>query len=1088
MQANELDKEAIQRIQELGWIDESTANQVRLDIEMRRSRGEGRDPLSLVAEVAGLSEEQQQKLSAESGAEEEAMPPQHNGGDGSRPATSGKDDLEIDPELLDDDEEAEVKKEVAAAGPTRDRGETDSNFGETGFETTAAQSPSSHPDGDTRFLVESRSGQQRSLTDTTRSVSTTSGPTSHGGSTPHDAVELALSCPRCQASFTAEWRSPASEGGLAEEASNVQCPGCGLRFDPVAPAGAEDFGRSDRRNATGLVHSGSASEHRSTAQREVAEGATQADAEGGDGNNGHAVVAPSVRRRQRNREADDALIGQTVGRCILRRKLGQGGMGAVYLGTHDVLEVERAVKILPREIARDARNAERFLQEARLTARLEHPNVLQVYDVGQQGDDFFYIVMQYADAGSLARVLRRRGRLKVGYALRLLEQIAQGLLAAHDQGIVHRDVKPDNVMLQSDGTAKIGDFGLAQAAGVVGDATNSHGLVLGSPAFMSPEQCDGADVDHRSDIYSLGVSAYQMLCGRRPFQAATPLAMMLMHKSETPPKPREVQADIPSEVERLVLHMLEKKTEARPKHMAEVLDVIREARRRLDMMPQLAGPSDDLTREDVLFGLIALRAELLTPEELERYVRSCRVGHQRFGQPPSLAEIVEREAHVEAKRLLHVRTLLTQALERGAVQPATELDQALAWQLTGEAVPGLDVLDEIAVKTDPSDSVLMLPTVSELSEDANASDSQATEHDGDADEEAGTQELEAAASARDAVLERTPFTLEAEALAEAEQLLAEMEAAAKRILSGEKDPESALVAFENMYELYGHTQLGPRLREFRAWLLPQMAAAHERHGLTAVQRGNADKAMRHFDHALRHDPTRTSVYSNRGITQLRRGNLSASLRDMDEAIRRDDLAMYHYNRGQILRKMNRLPEADEAYTAAIERDPAHDKAYCNRGGIRFSHRDLDGALADFEKALKINPANQEALIGRGKVRLRQGRLEEAVAEFERLLEVQPGNAKGLAHLGECLLEQGEREDARRRFQAAWKKDSSLPEPFVGLAVLAAHDGDADKALALLTKALKKGYRRFSRIKQEPAFEILKGNPGYQKLLAGMRRS
>ena len=233
---------------------------------------------------------------------------------------------------------------------------------------------------------------------------------------------------------------------------------------------------------------------------------------------------------------DDKLVGQRISHYRLIKKLGQGGMGAVYQAENVNLKRTVALKILPPELsAANPQYAQRFLREAQSQAALDHPNVVSIHHVGKEGD-YYYIEMQYVTGGNLADLLKGDHAVEVDRAVEIVRGAAAGLAAAHEEGLVHRDVKPENILLGKGDAPKVSDFGLAKQVELESGLTQS-GTVLGTPYYMSPEQCEAKPVDARSDIYSLGVTLYHLLTGQQPFRAGSAVAIMYKHCEEAPKAP-----------------------------------------------------------------------------------------------------------------------------------------------------------------------------------------------------------------------------------------------------------------------------------------------------------------------------------------------------------------------------------------------------------------------------------------------------------------------------------------------------------------------------------------------------------------------
>lgn len=273
--------------------------------------------------------------------------------------------------------------------------------------------------------------------------------------------------------------------------------------------------------------------------------------------------------------------GMILGGCRLERPLGAGGMGEVWLARQLSLDRRVAVKVLPAEFARDPAFVQRFRREALLAARVRSPYVVETYDAAVERG-FAFIVMEYLDGETLNDRIREGKPLGEVRALHLLLQAARGLQAAHEVGLVHRDVKPANIFIQKKGPSKLLDFGLAQDRGE-DDSLTEPGVVMGTPNYMSPEQCDGKPATPLSDLYSLGVSLYAALAGRPPFIAGTAIAVMRLHLDRDPKPLREVRPDLSAQTEDLLRALLEKDPALRP---ASAHVVARDADRRIH---ELAG-------------------------------------------------------------------------------------------------------------------------------------------------------------------------------------------------------------------------------------------------------------------------------------------------------------------------------------------------------------------------------------------------------------------------------------------------------------------------------------------------------------------
>lgn len=254
------------------------------------------------------------------------------------------------------------------------------------------------------------------------------------------------------------------------------------------------------------------------------------------------------------------LSGKTLGQYEIIDQLGKGGMATVYRAYQAAMNRYVAIKVLPPQFMHDDTFVERFLREARVIANLNHRAILPIYDFGTEGD-LAYIVMRLAEGGTLAEVLEQRGTFSIRETGRLVKQIASGLDYAHDAGVIHRDLKPQNVLVDAKGDVYLSDFGIAKVMETTAKLTGSD--LMGTPTYMSPEQGQGAVIDRRADIYALGIMIYEMLTGKVPFTGETPVGIVYQHNNAPVPSVRAVNAKVPARVDAVVRKALAKQPEDR---------------------------------------------------------------------------------------------------------------------------------------------------------------------------------------------------------------------------------------------------------------------------------------------------------------------------------------------------------------------------------------------------------------------------------------------------------------------------------------------------------------------------------------------
>ncbi len=330
----------------------------------------------------------------------------------------------------------------------------------------------------------------------------------------------------------------------------------------------------------------------------------------------------------------DRKEGTTLGGYRIISQIGKGGMATVYKAYQPSMERYVALKVLPQYHAQDPQFTQRFIQEARIIASLEHRNILPVYDFGEE-NGVTYMVMRYLETGTLQDILAL-GKPTLPETVDVITQICAALDYAHRRGVVHRDVKPANVMVDEEGTVYLTDFGLAKVLENSPQLTAS-GAVMGTPLYMSPEQSRGIAVDGRSDIYAVGVVLYEMVTGRPPFQAETPLAVVLAHIHDPLPLPQEINPDVPDEIQRVILKALAKDPDDRYQTAHELAEALSEAAENVQQMDAEETSSLQALSQEVRTTLAS--REILPTEE-------------RFTPVPTRSPSVPETAPASSSRLI----------------------------------------------------------------------------------------------------------------------------------------------------------------------------------------------------------------------------------------------------------------------------------------------------------------------------------------------------------------------------------------------------------------------------------------------------
>lgn len=368
---------------------------------------------------------------------------------------------------------------------------------------------------------------------------------------------------------------------------------------------------------------------------------------------------PSAVKGPKPSEEEETLRKALAGRYEIIRKLGTGGMATVYLAREVALDREVAIKLLPRAFTRDANFVARFKNEAQVAANLEHPHIVRIYQISEE-KDLVYFVMSYIPSGSLTDRIKEHGTIPIDDIVRWGIDVCSALAYGHEHGVIHRDLKPDNIMLDKNDRVVVMDYGIARAG--QGSGLTQTGSVIGTPQYMSPEQARGVELDARSDIYSLGIVLYQMATGELPFQATDAASLMYMHVHETPEPPDARKADIPEWLRDIILKCLAKNPVDRFADAGDIKQALQER-----YAPKLTiTPLAEIARKKrrIMLASIAIAAAVL--------IAVSGILLRRYSEQKSQAE----QARIESERQTQQRQ--QQELESAAVRDDKAYEQAIS--------------------------------------------------------------------------------------------------------------------------------------------------------------------------------------------------------------------------------------------------------------------------------------------------------------------------------------------------------------------------------------------------------------------------
>jgi len=686
--------------------------------------------------------------------------------------------------------------------------------------------------------------------------------------------------------------------------------------------------------------------------------------------------------------------------------LGKGGMGRVYKVFDTEVREKMALKLLNPDIAGDERTIERFRNELKLARAISHRNVCRMFDLGRE-EGTYYITMEYISGEDLKSLIHRIGALPVGKTVSIAKQVCEGLSEAHRLGVVHRDLKPQNVMIDREGNARIMDFGIARSLAARG--ITGAGVMIGTPEYMSPEQVDGKEADQRSDIYSLGIILFEMLTGRLPFEGDTPLSVAVKQKSERPPDPKSINAQIPDELGRIILKCLEKPKEKRYQSADEVQAEFARIEKELPTTSQPLPIRKTLTSKQitvqfslkkVVWPVVALIAVAIIGVAIWK-ILPHKAGPKRAiavigfrnqtgdknldylqeAIPNLLITSLEQSGHFQVTSWERLKDLLRQS---GRENAGTNDEEA-----------GFEVCRKSGIEA------LVLGSYIKAGE-TFATDVKVLDV-------ANKQILRTASSKGDGVssvlktqideISRTisrglgPMTAKIEiAQPKIAELTTSSMEAYNYFLRGRDD-------YEKFYNADARKFL-----EKAVTLDPTFAVAYLYLGKVAGELFDTKAQTEAYEMAKKYSEKATEkerLYIEAGYASAVERNPEKRLRILLELTKKyPQEKQFHYDLGFVYEGRGKNPEAIEEYEKALALDPNFGMAINQAGYVYAQMGDFEKAIQYFERYAAINPGQANPIDSIAEVYFRLGKFDQAKAKYREALDIRPdfSSSRGLAYI------------------------------------------------------------------------------------------
>jgi len=786
-----------------------------------------------------------------------------------------------------------------------------------------------------------------------------------------------------------------------------------------------------------------------------------------------------------------------AGRYQIIEELGKGGMGRVYKVYDSELKEKIALKLLKPEIGIDEEMIERFRNELKLARKISQRNVCRMHDLNRE-EGAYYITMEYVHGEDLKRLIRKVGQMSAGKTISIARQACEGLAEAHSLGIVHRDLKPQNIMVDEAGNAKIMDFGIARSLKVKG--ITGAGVMIGTPEYMSPEQVEGKEVDQRSDIYSLGVILYEMVTGRVPFEGDTPFTIGMKHKSEIPKNPKELNAQIPEDLSRLILRCLEKEKEKRYQSADEVHSELAKIERGIPTTERIVPERKPFTSKQitVTFGLkkgflpalglifLVIAAVLIWQISLKKEAPLTTSSTKSIAVLPfvDLSPAKDHEylcdgiSETLISALSNIEGLWVPARTsafffKGKSQDIREIGQKLNVEnvLEGSVQVAGDNLRVTARISDVQDGRQLWSDIY-------------------------NRKLESVFAIQDEIAQAIVKALKI-------KLLGEKRAPLVKNYTDNLEAYSLYLQGRNFWNKRGQENLTKAIEYFEKAIEKDPTYALAYTGLAdaySILANNSiwppekayPKAKTAALKALEIDNKLAEAHASLAIIMADYDwNFVGAEQEFKLAIELNPgYATAHHFYAYSLSNLGRHEEASREIKIARNLDPLAPRIAANVGLLLYFARRYDQALKELNKALEVDPHNAATYLYLGWVYEAMGKYEEAIKSYLPAIELEGGFKDLRILMADCYALMGKREEARKMLndQIEQSKERYVSPVFIAGVFVAL--GEKEQAFVWLEKALRerspdlvsylKNYHGFDPVRSDPRFTELLRKVGLEK--------